>query len=122
MYDDPAMIKSFEILNTMFQRLLQLREELPENFDYQLFIKVMRLGLESDHCVVIVKVLIFIYNNIPIFPKYVIARFAMIVMREQFVGLYCHWSDIVRNVFHHFIWFRLYQIFGNTMENLFDIL
>lgn len=116
------MIKCFEILNKMFQRLMLKKTEVPKNFDYQTFGEVIRLGLNSDHCVVIVKVLIFLYNNIPLFPKYVVSRFVITLFKERFLDLFCHWSMIVRNVFHHLLLYRIYHLFDTVNSGLFNIL
>lgn len=116
------MIKCFEILNKLFGRLTSKRAEIPKNFDYQLFGKVVLIGLDSDHSVVLVKVLIFLYNNLPLFPKYVVARFVMTLLKEKFIYLFCHWSNIVRNVFHHLLMYRVYYLFSSIESRLFDIL
>lgn len=115
------MVKTFEILMMLFQRLLTNRISIPDNFDYYTFGKAIRIGLESDHCIVLVKVLIFLYNNIPLFPKYVTARVVIVILKARFVSLFCHWSDIVRNVFHHLLWYRFYHIFSKLNSNIFDM-
>lgn len=117
------MIKTFEVLNSVFSKLVSKKIELPADFDFHLFSKVISVTLEkTDHSVVIVKVLIFIYNNILVVPKYVVARLAMMLMQKKFIDLFCHWSHIVRYVFHHLVWFRLFHLFSELEVEVFDIL
>lgn len=102
---------------------MQKKREVPSDFDYHLLAKVISITLDkSDHCVVIVKLLLLLYNNILTFPKYVVARIAMMLMKEKFIFLFCHWSHLVRYVFHHLIWFRFYHTFCELEVFLHDIL
>ena len=116
------MTKCFEIFNKLFHRLMVKKAEVPKNFDYHILGKAVQLGLDSDHCVVLVKVLTFMYNNLPLFPKYVISRFVIILLKERFTDLFCHWSVIVRNVFHHLLLYRIFHIFDSITSRLFNIL
>jgi len=116
------MIKCFQILTTLFQKCIVLKIDLPDTFDFKLTSQVLQLALGSDHCVVIVKVLLFLYYSFPLLPDYFIARLSLLFIRDHFVPLFAHWSPIVRNVLHHFVWFRLFQASSLVEEELYDIL
>ena len=106
----------------MFQRLIHCKATTPDNFDFTNFGKAIKVGLETDNCVCTVKVLMFAYNNIPLFPKYVINRFIMLILRDRFVDLFCHWSKIVRNSFHHLLLYRIYHLYAAVDTDLSDVL
>lgn len=57
------VFKTFEILNTWFTVLKTTKQELPNTFDYDLFLDGIFKALNSDEAVSVEKVLWFMYYN-----------------------------------------------------------
>ena len=106
----------------MLQRLLNKKIYINNSFDMQLLTKVIKQCLSSDHSVVLVKVMLFLYNTAPFFNQYSLSRFTITIIKDNFLNLFCHWSKPVRVVFHNLFWFRMYHIFRNVRTELNSIL
>ena len=116
------MIKGLEIYTLMLQKLISKKIHITHTFDVHLLSKVIKEGLASDHSVVLVKVMLFLYNTAPFFNQYSLGRFTMGIIKDHFLNLFCHWSKPVRVVFHNLFWFRMYHIFRHVLSDLHDVL
>jgi len=59
---------AFETLNTWTEKIIDMRQKLPVNFDYAFFFKGIKLILEGEHAVSIAKALWMVYNSYSLFP------------------------------------------------------
>jgi len=124
LYDSNSVFQVFEIINKWLTALRENNKTISPTFDYSFFFKGIAMILEEDHAINITKVLWMLYNNFNILPYDQKLHFSEYLFGKLFFKLFLHWSWNVRQVFHHFLLYRLYHQHRTShtqLENLDDL-
>ncbi|OMJ68728.1 hypothetical protein SteCoe_33747 [Stentor coeruleus] len=120
-YDFNAVQETFQVMNRLFISFYQLKHKLPNTFDNEYFILGLRICLEDENALNIAKALWFLYNQYHmisgVLRKEIIYE---IVIKKMVYKFFYHWSKEVRNMFQHFIVFRVLSLEDLCFENCED--
>lgn len=103
------MIKAIEFINDLFTSLSEMKRKIPATFNYIQFYKGLKIILESDFSFAISKTMILIYNHFNIFNMEFRKNISLYFLGKVFFNLFLHWSNNVRDTFHHFLIMRIYR-------------
>lgn len=81
--------------------------KLPLNIDLHLFINVSLIIYNTQHAYGIANALNFWYNHFDIIPITEKKDYTKIVVTNFFFTMFLHWSKNVREIFYHFLCYRL---------------
>lgn len=81
--------------------------KLPSNLDFRLLINVSLILYNTQHALGITNSINFWYNSFDIIPNIEKKDYTMLVITNFFFVLFLHWSKNVREIFYHFICYRL---------------
>ena len=101
--DSNEVMKSLEIVGRYLAALTRSKKLLPPTFNYLYFFKAIKILLEGDFSLAIVKVLVIIYNNYENFNIEFRKNMSLYLLGKVFFKLYMHWSNAVRNTFYHIL-------------------
>ena len=104
-----TVIKAIEFINELFTELAVNRKKIPATFNYAIFLKGLKIILESDFSFAISKAMILIYNHFNLFNLEFRKNISMYFLGKVFFSLFLHWSHNVRDTFFYFLIFRIYR-------------
>ena len=104
------------ILEKWFKHFENKDIKLPSNLDFYIILTLTQKIFKSQHAFAITNVLNFWYNYFEIITLYKKKEFLNLVIKNFFYFLFLHWSKNIREVFHHFICYRLIYWFETSED------
>jgi hypothetical protein len=121
-YDFHSVQEMFKVLNQMFSSYFSYKQILPSNFDIDFFVKGLNVCLNDENALNIAKCLWFIYNQFHLLQGNLRKSIVLeTLLKSKFKKFHFHWSKDVRNMFHHFLCYRVLSLkhfnFEKSEEN-----
>lgn len=96
-------MKSLEIISRYLAALAGDKKLLPPTFNYLYFFKAIKIIMEGEFSVAIMKSLVIIYNNYENFNVEFRKNISLYLLGKIFFKLFMHWSSVVRSTFYHLL-------------------
>eukprot|EP01135_Chromosphaera_perkinsii_P000235 Nk52_evm4s62 gene=Nk52_evmTU4s62 len=78
----------------------------PEHINVRFFIQGIRILLENEHHIVLMKSLSFIYQTYPLYSHLVQQHIADLVVVTHFKKFFLHWNSSVRSIYYYLLVYR----------------
>lgn len=96
-------MKALELISRYLGALTKGKKLLPPTFNYLYFFKGLKIILEGEFGIAIVKVLVIIYNNYENFNIEFRKNISLYLLGKVFFKMFMHWSYPVRSTFYHIL-------------------
>ncbi|KAM3136397.1 hypothetical protein pb186bvf_011532 [Paramecium bursaria] len=106
LYNPAQVFDSLDFINSITIYVCQENQKLPSNFDFNYYIKGLKMVLDSDHAQSICKALQLIYNIFQYLTSDQKLEVSELLLGEIFFTLFIHWSYSVRNCFIQLLVFK----------------
>lgn len=121
-YDFHSVQEMFKVLNQIFTAYFTFKQVLPSNFDINFFTKGLKICLNDENALNVAKCLWFIYYQYHLLQMNMRKELVLeLLIKSKYKKFFFHWSKDVRNMFHHFLCYRVlsleYLNFEKNEEN-----
>lgn len=115
LYELSSVMKCLDLIKCYFEVIRNNNKKLPHDFHYNYFYIGIKCILESNHSLLLQKMLALVYKFYHIFSDEFKETINHYILNKVFYQLFMHWSQDVRSIFHLLLIYKVFEY--EAMEN-----